>query len=354
MIIPEIILHRVLVNGFRVLRRDSRAIDSMFRNLDQTSLQQVKDLVLKQPIALSINYPKKENIGIPAIVMLKKNSQEPGNGGFLGDHMGTSPAYGVPDEEISYETNDSGAVLGGASTSDLRGLGRKLFGPLQVDSTEDLTEQDLDGTRVFIAASDTQEIIDFAQGRSGVPSMNLHVISGTGAGQVLPIVRLTTESLDVEGSFDVQLDGTSLVTVREAVALGALGEPSRVYESTPGFHIQRIGTLYEATYQLNVLAAQPEHTIYLGEVVRAILFMHRRLLEEQGLQAMKISDSDLAPRSDFIPDVVYQRIMTLQFTYPFHVTIELETPTQFSLNIEPRDAYTHEFSTTLTSVFTLD
>lgn len=352
MIIPEIVLHRVLVNGFRLLRRDPKVLDSMFRNLDQASLQQVKDLVLKQPVALSVNYPKKEGVQVPAIVMLKKNSQEPGNGGFLGDHMGTSPNYGLPDEELSFDSI-SGTPATAGSTSTLVGLGRRLMGPLHVTESFELGSS-LGGTRVVIQPSDLTEVFEFVDGRNAIPSMNLQVVQGTGAGQVLPVSRITTESLDVEGTFDVQLDHTSLVVVREAVSHGALGEPSRVFDSTPGSHIQRIGTLYEATYQLNVLGATPEHTIYLGEVVRAILFLHRTLLEEQGLQALKISDSDLAPRSDFIPDTIYQRVLTLQFTYPFHVTVELETPSALSLHIDPRDALTHEFSTTLTSIITLD
>ncbi len=352
MVIPEIILHRVIVNGLRSLRKDPRVLDSMFRNLDQASLYALKEFILKAPIALSINYPKKAEVQVPAIIMLMKNEGEPGNGGFLGDQLGTSPHYGVPDEEISYDTDSDGVVLGGGSSSGLSGLPKLLLQPVRV--SEERVTPDLDGTQIVIHEDDRSMILDFVDNMTTIPQMDLYVVRGAGFGQVLPILRITTESLDVDGTLSVHLDDTSVVVLRAARTHGSLGEPSRVYDSTPRKLTQRLGALYDTTYQLTVLGAEAEQALYLYAVVKAIFFMSRVFLEEQGLQVLKISGSDLTPRSENIPDTIYQRVMYLQFTYPFHITVEADVFASIELGLDPRDPFSHTYSTTLTSTIVLD
>lgn len=354
MVIPEIILHRVLTSGFRLIRRDSRVLDSMFRNLDQDSLAKLRDFILKVPTALSINWPKKVDIQVPALVLVMKNEGEPGQGGFLGDNMGTSPNYGVPDEEIAYDEyveNGRAALITGRQGTGLRGESALRLGPLACTGLRQITG--LTGTQVLIAEEDQPLLLAFTKGLSVLPSLTLHVIKGKGAGQAFPLLRITTESLDVEGNFSVQLDVTSVVILRDSQSHGALGEPSRVYSSSKS-HSQRLGSLYEASYQIMVLGAEPEHVLYLYAVVKAIFFMHRILLEEQGLQVLKISGSDLAPRTEFIPDTIYQRVMNLQFTYPFHITVDMDLPQVLEFNLDAQDPFTQAFGTTITSTIQLD
>jgi hypothetical protein len=346
MVIPEIIIHRVLISGLRLIRRDSRVLDSMFRNLDQTSLQELKDFILKVPLAISINWPKKVDLQVPALVLVMKSEAEPGQGGFLGDMMGVSPSYGVPDEEISYDEDSSSNPITDGQSYGLRGQPALRLGPLACVGLRQVSG--LTGTQVLISEADQPELLAFAQGLTSIPSMNLHVVSGTGAGQALPLLRITTESLDVEGSFSVQLDSTSVVILRDAQSHGALGEPSKVFSSSRGM-VQRLGSIYDASFQIMVLGAEPEHVLYLYAVVKAIFFMHRVLLEEQGLQVLKISGSDLSPRSEFVPDTIYQRVMTLQFTYPFHITMELDVPTVLEFDLDVQDPYTLAYGATIST-----
>jgi len=143
------------------------------------------------------------------------------------------------------------------------------------------------------------------------------------------------------------------VILRAAESHPALGEPSRVFSTDKQFS-QRLGSFYDAQFQIMVLGAEPEHVLYLYAVLKAILFLHRVLLEEQGLQVMKISGSDLAPRTEFIPDTIYQRVMTLQFTYPFHITQDLDVPTSLEFVLDPQDPYTQALSQSIITTLDLD
>jgi hypothetical protein len=102
----------------------------------------------------------------------------------------------------------------------------------------------------------------------------------------------------------------------------AYGSPVRAYESSLGQI--RVGANYESQYQLDILAGNQEEVIYLYTVLKAILFAQRKFLEAQGIMALKIAGSDLAPRGEMLPDEPFYRAMTVTFTYPFSFIIEQE------------------------------
>jgi hypothetical protein len=73
-------------------------------------------------------------------------------------------------------------------------------------------------------------------------------------------------------------------------------------------------------------------------VLKAILFAQREFLEAQGIMALKLSGTDLAPRSELLPDEIFTRSMTLQFTYPFDFMIDQEVAKEIRLvlsNVNP-------------------
>ena len=128
--------------------------------------------------------------------------------------------------------------------------------------------------------------------------------------------KKVSNSFDIIGTFGVQLDSTSVVDIRlhEDPSL-ADGEPSRVYADDGSY--ARKGAYYEVQYHLDILAAQQEQVIYLYYVLKSILISQRNFLEAQGVIGLTIGGSDFARKSDFIPDEVFQRSMTLSFKTEF-------------------------------------
>jgi hypothetical protein len=112
------------------------------------------------------------------------------------------------------------------------------------------------------------------------------------------------------------------VDIRYAeLAEGTYGQPVRSY-ATNHLGQVRLGANYDGQYQLEILAGNQEEVIYLYTVLKAVLFAQRKFLEAEGIMALKISGTDLAPRSELLPDEVFNRSMTLQFTYPFAFIVE--------------------------------
>ncbi len=70
--------------------------------------------------------------------------------------------------------------------------------------------------------------------------------------------------------------------------------------------------------------------------------------------ALQMSGSDFAPRSEFLPNEVFQRVMILRFTYPFSFIQELDgVGSSIQLNIAVRDAFTGETGGVIASVVTV-
>lgn len=71
-VIPEVILQRAIIAGFRAMREDSRILDAIFRHMNQDQLANIKSFVLDTPIDFSINFPRKEP-SLPSLVLLLKH-----------------------------------------------------------------------------------------------------------------------------------------------------------------------------------------------------------------------------------------------------------------------------------------
>ena len=318
-VIPEVVLQRAIIAGFRAMREDSRILDAIFRHMNQDQLADIKSFVLDTPIDFSINYPRKEP-SLPSLILLLKGEGEAET--WLGDVMGDRSDLYVPDPELSYDT------LGGsgASTSGSSGLPVKMAGPLGVSAQTNA------GTILFDDGEDitslVENILENPQG-----CLILYVVEGTGAGETYNILRLRSDGLDIEGAFNPALDNTSVVDIRKPNdPMLATGEPSRVYDSEGSY--LRKGANFAVNYNLHVMAGQQDQVIYLYATLKALLMSQRAFLESQGIINLKIGGSDFAPRTEFMPDEVFQRMMTLQFTTPFSFLEEQEVFDKIQLNYQ--------------------
>jgi len=335
-VIPERILQKAIVNGILALRKDDRVFDALFRNLNQNDQQGIKQVLLDNNIDFSINYPRSEP-NLPSVVLLLKSENE--SDPLIGDMMGVSSNYFVPDADLTINT------LGGhaASTSTLKGLPRKVLGEMAVASADD--------NNVRIAEGSLEDWMDFYRENGtngGLPQYwDIHVTQGTGAGQVKQIEKIFSNFLDIIGTFAVQLDSTSVFDVRihEDPTL-ADGEPSRVYDESGTY--ARKGAFYEIQYTLDILASQQEQVIYLYYVLKAILISQRQYLEAQGVIGLTIGGSDFAKKSDFIPDEVFQRNMTLTFKSEFSYLEVLPTYTNLTFNLCVDDQNSSELASSTT------
>jgi hypothetical protein len=316
-VIAEVVLHKVIVEGIRTLRKDNRLLESVFVDLDQDTLQSIKKLVNEQSIHLTFNYPRADALHTPAIAILLKNEQEAQT--FLGDFMGGNDHYEIDDNE--YDTMGGHA----ASIGGLAGLPDKVAGPLAITGATYASGT----TQATISPSSLVEWQLALQGTQG--PYDAYIVDGAGKGQVGLITHFGDSSIDIEGVFSPQLGSSSKIDIRLATNKDIAGEPSRSYSA--GTTVFRKGANYDVQYQLSVIAGHQNETIYLYNILKAVLFSQKAYMERQGLMALKISGSDYAPRTDFLPNDVFQRVMILNFTYPFSYNEEIAVPTRFSLEM---------------------
>lgn len=326
-IVPELLLQRAIMTGFGAIRQSPKIINMLFKNLPLEQQEAIKRYILDTVFDFSINYPKSD-IKVPGLVLLMKSENESQE--FLNDLMGAPPNYDMPDQDMELDT------LGGDATSvsGPGGLPELVLGQLRVASM-------LPGRRsITFTESSEESVNEVFSAKSNWSPMNLHVVQGEGAGKVYPIASITSSQLDIEGTFELDLGSTSVVDIRYTTTPeAAYGSPVRAYESSLGQ--LRVGANYDSQYQLDILAGNQNEVIYLYTVLKAILFAQRKFLEAQGIMSLKISGSDLAPRSELLPDECFTRSMTIQFTYPFSFIVEQEVAREIQVvltNVNPLTA----------------
>jgi len=317
--IPEVVLHKALVQGIRAIREDSRVLDSMFKQMDQDILQSLKDVVLKQKLNLSINYPRADALKLPMISIILKSEAESHT--FLGDVMGAGSAYGMPDSDLSYE------LLGGGVITGLAGLPNPLSEIFNVQ--EYSYNESTSRTRLMVLDPSGSALLL----PEALPDSYLWVVAGTGQGEHLRVLNRSATQFTLSGVFTATLDSSSKVEIIPiSNPEASIGEPSKVYDKRAK-NLERRGANYDTQYQVSIVTGNQSETLYLYSVIKAILFSQKRFMEAQGIMALKISGTDFAPRSDFLPTEAFQRVMTLQFVYPFSYIEELDAYTTISVNL---------------------
>lgn len=319
--IPEVTLQRTIINGIRHIRRNPTLLDTIFAGQTAEELQQIKDYILEQSIGFSMHYPRDQDIKVPSIVLTLLSDNE--SDGLLGDVLGT----GIP------QIHNADTLGGhGASTSNLGGLSARVISNVRVDRVE--TQDGVD-TLYWESIYSPQIINAFAEAPTGC--YTVHVIRGAGAGQTAMISRISNNSLDIEGTFDQQLDSSSYIDIRATEELNVEGQPSRSY--TDGEDVVNKGAFYEARYRLHVLGSTQFEVLFLYAILKAVLLSQRIYLEEQGLHGLAVQGTEFAPSTEYTPNVVYSRAMNITFKYVFCYTEPLETFDTIEINLATNNVF---------------
>lgn len=304
-LLPEFIFRTIIVRGIRTIRQDTRLLDQLFRNLDLESAQQMREFIRTQKIYIDINYPR-EDLKLPAIIILLRAESEAQ--AFLSDSMGVGQ---IPDS-MSYDSmeNSEEEVLGGAaSVSTLSGEGPIVFGPFRASG----------GTNNTLSVAErTWSLDQFMAG--GVRTV--HILSGTGVGQQRNITANGPTAIMVRPNWSTIPDATTVFVIRDPVS-EVVGEPRTLYAREGANHVERLGSIYNLSYQVQVIGPNPEMTIYLAAIVKAIFTLARQYLEGQGIMVMKLGATDFIPRAEYQPEHAYMRALNVDFQYPFDVFAEL-------------------------------
>ncbi|MDB5716295.1 MAG: hypothetical protein JWO15_3692 [Sphingomonadales bacterium] len=312
---------QALKDGLNAFRQNPKMMAVLFQNLSDKEFSEVMLFVTKTAINFTFNIPRKEVTPPTIAVTLRAESEEVQ---FLGDHMGTSPNWGLPPDEHLFDTVRGSA----ASPGPMTGAGHKIIGFLAVETS--------DASRIYFSDPKYTEYVITEDPRVGEVVLEAHVSAGTGRGQVFTIAEFHESYIDIQGTIAVPLDTTSKVDIRESNTLLLQGEPARVYNEDAV--ISRKGAYYGANYTLDILAGSQEQVICLYTLVRAIMFLFKGALEAQGLQNLIMSGSDIGTRNEGLPDNLFHRQLNLQFTYPSSVLIEEDVLTQLELCMSANDS----------------
>lgn len=308
--IPEITLQTAIVRGLRGLREDPRILDSIYRDQSQQEQAQIKNFFLNKSIDFSVNYPRGEELKVPAIVMTLMSDTE--SDPVIGDFLGV----GFP-QDMTFDTDGAH----GASTSDRSNLNSKLIGNVRVDRVEYNSETDI--STLYWDSIYTPEVLKALANASNT-SYTVHVTNGYGAGQKHHIREITNISLDIRGTFDPQLDSSSVIAIRRTQEVEhSDGQPSRIYPEDDFDNYYCKGSIHEARYRLNILGGNSAETIFLYSALKTILLSQRVYLEDQGLLGLTMQGAEYSPQGDYLPNIVYGRSMTISFKYVFSFVEEL-------------------------------
>lgn len=314
-LVPEHILQAVIIRGINAMRRDSRLVEQLFRNVDRAGQAQMQELFKSQvPFDLCLNYPR-EVLKVPGIVIVLRAQDEAQ--AFLGNSMGTGLV-----EEFAYDGGLEGEILGGVASATALSSAEPplLFGPCRVTSA----------TSTVITVSG---VVITDRWRNAV----CRIVAGTGAGQSRVVSGNTNLTVTVTPGWRTAPDDTSIFEVRGVPTPVLGGEPARMYDRRDlGLWTENIGVYDALQYQVQIVSANSAMTIYLTMIVRAILLLATNMLEQQGIINLKVSATDLVPRAEYMPDVSYVRALNLSFTCPFTAIRELcDLATSLQLSLDP-------------------
>lgn len=302
-LMPEFIFRAVIHRGMRTFREDTRFISQLFRNLEQETVEQLRRFILEKRIYVDINYPR-DPLQLPAIIILLR--QETEAQAYLGDSMGVDS---IP-EEFTYDTHEDSEfasdILGGAgtlTTSD--GYGELVYGP----------------ARVLSATANTIRVSDLAwkPDQYLVGGHQINILGGTGVGQQRLISSNTQNTITVSVNWDTIPDSTSVFEIREVTPGDGIGEPMSLYTREGATAVERLGSLYQYSYQIQVITENQELTVFLHAILKAIFTLSRQFMERQGIINMKLGGTDFVPRAEYQPSLAYMRALDVSFVYPFDI-----------------------------------
>jgi hypothetical protein len=280
----------------------------MFHNLNLDDRAALQDFFREKRFDICLNYPD-QALSLPAIVITLKSETEATTvlGNLLQDPSSIA-SLGMPfmvDELRGVQT-----VVGAGSAGSASQPGNLLkINPV-------------------LALGGTASTVLLPPGSSGGMTdpfeepVYAQIIEGTGAGQerlvdwMAPHAVTGNVIVAVTENWTTIPDTTSVARV-VSKSYEVTGEMPKIFKSTDV--LRRRGAHYQANYQILVITEQQEKTIFVYNVVKAILFANQDFLIRQGFMNLSMSGTDFAPRSEYYPTTAYQRALNLTFEYAFDV-----------------------------------
>jgi hypothetical protein len=309
-ILPELIIQQTLIRGIRLFREHTRFIDMLFRNVDQETLQLIRSFMRDNSIEICLNYPE-QDLKVPSIVILLKNEAE--SQPFIGDLQQGGVDFATLGQPFPADGLEGVQTVVGEGT-----IGPIAYAfPLLLAPTRAIGGSN----NTIVVAAGVINLIDPFEDESWVV-----VMEGSAAGDklkidsILPSLRAGEgATIEVEGLFRAIPDSTTVFKiVGPPDGDGVTGEPSKIFAATD--KIERFGTIFKATYQLDIHGPDQETTIYIYNIVKAIFFAANSLMIKQGfLSFIKMAGTDLAPVPDYYPATIYRRSLSFEFEYAFDV-----------------------------------
>lgn len=326
--LPDLVIKNAIVNGIIEIRKDPKIIDALFANMSIDQITSLKHFLLQNSIAFESNFPRDQELKLPAIILTMvsdDDSQE-----IIGNYMGAgTKAIGQP--------NLADTIGGhGASISDLSNLNTKVIGNIQVDSVG--YDEETDVSTLYWNPIFSSEIV---KAFANLPSscFSVYTTRGRGAGQKHIVTRLSNNSLDIDGTFDPQLDGTTYIDLRYTEELGHIdGQPLRSYLEGDTALYERTGSFYDARFQLAIVTGSQIETVFLYTLVKGILLTQRRYIQKHCMHNLKVSGSEFAPDRTMQPNEAYSRSLTVSFKYEFGILEELEAFSRIDLTLIPKES----------------
>jgi hypothetical protein len=322
-ILPELIIQQTLIRGIRAFRENEKLTNMLFRNVDVQERQAIRDFLRNDSIEICINYPD-QDLKVPHIVILLKSESE--SQPFIGDlQQSVSDLHGMGVVPFSQdELMGEQTIVGSGSVSQTSHQPPVLVMPTKA----------LSGTaKTIMAPESVSSLIDPFESE-----VYLVIIEGVSKGDkrlvdsIMP-VRGEGVLIEVTEAFTIAPDATTIFKlIGPYEDNGVTGIPEKIYKSTD--KIERMGTVFKCTYQLDMSGTSPEAAIYLYNIVKAIFFAANDLLIKQGfLTFVKMSGSDIAPILDYSPTPVYRRSLSIDFEYSFDVFKEITEPLAREINV---------------------
>lgn len=123
----------------------------------------------------------------------------------------------------------------------------------------------------------------------------------------------------------------------EVTAFQPIGEVVDVnYDATAGTYSEEHGSLFSTRYQLHVLSANANLTLYIALFVKWVLLSQRTYLTGEGLMEQRVSMGDLVPDPNAVQNEsfpVYERLVTLTCTHWDSYEVDGIVPSGYTMDI---------------------
>lgn len=333
-IVPEFVLQKVIATGFRHVRENQKVLPMLFRSLNMDEVAELQRYLRDQPIDLAVNWPDAQ-LKLPSIILSLKNEAE--SQALLGLTMQGATSTRRVGTPFGRETLVSPAtVLGGGSVGETGHSVQRITDPIQATGATSNT--------ILFDMVDPFGVSDPFEVKSS-EELLVVIREGTGAGQRRKVSSITPMpgpedqyvEVTVTSNWGTQPDATSIFEFQlNSLAQFDVGEPAQLFEEDQ--FIERKGALYSTSYQALVVGPNQEITIFLYAILKAILILNSKYLEENGLIDLKIGGTDFVHRPEYLPELAYQRALILEFQHAFDVYVEAETVREIRLALEVGDS----------------